>query len=469
MLLFFRGEFMITEIELTDSIKIPYGNMAFILEASGFETLYKRCVNLEQSLKYDYNLCAHNFRYVIEEFIICEESKRRNPDIVSDKKAFEKVRNEINKIKKNDNYYTVETFCSLFVNSPNIELIKNVVMKYTGKAEYKNDVILTDDLREIGIALSRFASANSHAGATEKGRIPDDGDCRFNFKKLYELLAAYYGCQKKYDGSKLPFRDYYPVPRRLCKKFGIILPVGKQFYVRAGEKGTEYYIFTSADEDLGDTQKRDIETISKLWMENFDSPQNIIDNIRSESNTNDTDYKFWISKLPSFPQSLTDDYINSLSDDERMLIARGLIKGINSMHSAEPPFYHRSISASSFVVCRIKDKPKPILISFDSTKDFDAEYTVFYAVENKLGEQDAEKLIFAPELSVDDFDITDYDWEKIDVYALGRTIIKILTGKYDSDLKECLFLNAEQVQALESMISDDYSQRPALNKISHLF
>ena len=145
---------MITEIKLTDSIKIAYGNMAFILEASGFETLYKRCVNLEQSLKYDYNLCAHNFRYVIEEFVICEESKRRNPDIVSDKQAFEKVRNEINKIKKNDNYYTVETFCSLFVNSPNIELIKNVVMKYMGKAEYKNDVILTGDLREIGIALS---------------------------------------------------------------------------------------------------------------------------------------------------------------------------------------------------------------------------------------------------------------------------------------------------------------------------
>ncbi len=460
---------MITEIKLTNSIKIPYGNMAFILEASGFETLYEKCVNLEQSLKYDYNTCARNFRFVIEEFVVCEEGKKINPAIVSDKSALGRIRKKISFEQKNDPKYNIETFCSLFVNSPNVELVKKAVMKYTGKESYNSDDALMDDLREIMIVLSRFSSINSHSGSIREDLIPNEGNCRMYLKQLFLLLAAYYDHQKKYDGEILPFRDYYPMPKKNCRKYGIVLPIGKRFFVKNGINGTEYYIFTSAEDNLGDTQKRDIETINKLWMENLDSPQNIIDNIRFESNKNGTDFRYWISKLPSFPQSLTDDFINSLTDNERMMVAGGLIKGINSMHRAEPPLYHRSISAASFVVCKVKDRLKPILISFNSTKDFDAEYTVFYAVEDKLGEQNAGDLIFAPELSDENYDISDYDWEKIDVYALGRTIIKVMTCRYDAEPDECSCLNAEQMQMIKSMIADDYRQRPSLNKISYLF
>ena len=460
---------MITEIKLTDSIKIPYGNMAFILEASGFETLYEKCVNLEQSLKYDYKACARNFRFVIEEFVVCEEGKKINPDIVSDKSALERVRKEISINQKDDWLYNVDTFCRLFVNSPNVELVKETVIKYTGKESYNNNAELRNDLRDIVRAILKFSSKNSHSGSVPGALIPNEGNCRIYLKQLFVLLAAYYNHQKKYDGGILPFRDYYPVPKKLCMAFGIVLPEGKKFFVKNGVNGTEYYIFTSADDILGDTQKRDIETINKLWMENIDSPQNIIDNIRFESNKNGTDFRYWISKLPSFPQSLTDDFINSLTDNERMMVVGGLIKGINSMHRAEPPLYHRSISAASFVVCKVKDRLKPILISFNSTKDFDAEYTVFYAVEDKLGEQNAGDLIFAPELSDENYDISDYDWEKIDVYALGRTIIKVMTCRYDAEPDECSCLNAEQMQMIKSMIADDYRQRPSLNKISYLF
>ena len=67
----------IMEIKITDSISIPCGNLGFILEASGHQKLYERCIELERSLKSDYDAFALNYRLVLEEFAMIEEVNRR--------------------------------------------------------------------------------------------------------------------------------------------------------------------------------------------------------------------------------------------------------------------------------------------------------------------------------------------------------------------------------------------------------
>ncbi|MBR3438186.1 MAG: hypothetical protein IKH13_01605, partial [Clostridia bacterium] len=67
---------MITSIKLNDEYSVPYGNMWFIGTLPGLDSLYKKCVDLEQSLKSDYNDFAKKLRLVIEEFVICEESRK---------------------------------------------------------------------------------------------------------------------------------------------------------------------------------------------------------------------------------------------------------------------------------------------------------------------------------------------------------------------------------------------------------
>ncbi len=459
---------MITSIKLTDDYSIPYGNMCFVGSVPGREALYRRCVELEQSLKSDYNDFAKKLRMVIEEFVLSEESGRAVG--LSDAEQLRKQREILTKAASADGSFYVETAYDLFLNSINAEELEAYVKASQPQHGEWTKTKYEYQLKEMIRNLARFASKSSHAGSKSQEMVPDEGNCRVYFKQIWSLLHAYYGSDFKYDGARVPFKDYYPVKRKLCQAFGIELPLGKLLYVKYEDK-PRFYLFTSAeDEKLGEKQKRDINTIHKLWMENVDYPQNIIENIRFDSNTNGRDYCFWISLLPSFPQSLTDSFINKCTFEEKMMIVKGIVRGIDSMHSAESPFYHRSLSASSFLVCRIKDKYKPILISFDSSKDTDDEkFTVLYAVEEKVKDAEDPALVFAPELLDEKTDYSAINWEKVDIYALGRTIVKVITGKYDADPLQLAQLTDDQMIALEAALDSDPDTRPTAKELLQVF
>lgn len=68
---------MSNEFIISESLHIPFGNLGFILDVSGHSRLQARCIALEQSLKSDYDAFALNYRLVLEELSICEETKRR--------------------------------------------------------------------------------------------------------------------------------------------------------------------------------------------------------------------------------------------------------------------------------------------------------------------------------------------------------------------------------------------------------
>lgn len=458
---------MQTEIIVNDNFKIPYGNMCIILSISGHETLHTLCTQLEQSLKYDYDAFTLNFRLVLEEWAICEEVKRRIADS-NGRFNPETTRNRITQEITSGQLRCPELLSDLCVNIGNTQAVKEVVTKHSSSASVENDYeYILCFLRE----LFRFASRNAHSGTKGIEEVNEE-TCKDYFRKLFALLTAYYGNTKKVDGSIIPFDNYYPVSKKLSREHGIFLPEGKFFYIKSDADKNNYYVFSKAGDEISNTQKRDTETIHRLWMENFDSPQNIINHANLLENKNNSGAKFWVYPLPSYPQSLTDEYINGLTDSEKLTIIHGIVKGVASMHNATPPFYHRSLSPSSFLICKIKDKLKPLLINFDCVKDTDegAEFTVFYAVNDQLQNSEDAELLFAPELLSDElFESDDFDWAKIDIFALAKTIIKILTNSYTIPCDAPALITEDQFSVLLAMCNNNPTARPTINELTNIF
>lgn len=456
------------EIIITDKLSIPRGNLGFILEKSGHERLYKRCLALEQYLKKDYDAFALNYRLVLEEFAISEEVKKRVIDSgmrFNEQTTRDRITQEIN---RGQSRYP-ELLNNLCLSCENAELIENLMKKQRASTANWDLSDFKEELEKYIRTMFRFASKNAHSGEKTSDLVPTNDVCRDYFRKLFYLLCAYYGHSAKFDGGLLPFGDYYPIPKAQRERLGIILENRKQIYVRQGERDLEYYLFVPADENLSDTQKRDIETVHKLWMDNIDSPQNIVNHPTFVSNKNNEDYRYWIYPLPSAPFSMTDSFLNQLSYEDKTDIIRGIVRGVASMHHADPPFYHRSLSVSAFLICRIRNRLKPLLINFDCVKDTDksAEYTVFYAVSDKLSEDDLQES-FAPELYCEELDSDEIDWSKVDIYALGKTILKILTGSYVLPVDS--MQEGEKFAGLVSlMCSEDFSKRPDIEEVLSAF
>ncbi len=461
---------MNSQIKIAENILVPRGNMSFILDLSKYQKLFERCVALEQTLRSDYDAFALNFRLVLEEFAICEETKLRI--IESNMRFNEQTTREriTQEIKRGQTSY-VDIVIDFCLSCENAAAIEGIVKKQCTATTAWSDARYEEELERYIRNLFRFASMNAHSGERTADCIPTNDLCREQFRKLYSLLSAYYGHKSKFDGNLLPFRDYYPIPKSIREANGIWLEKGKQLYVREQDGTLRFYLFVTADAKISDTQKRDIETIHRLWMDNFDSPQNVINNPTFVSNKNSADYRFWVYPLPSFPASLTDAYIDDLSSADRLQLIRGIVRGVASMHKAEPPFYHRSLSPSAFLICKVRDRLKPLLVNFDCVKDTDedAEYSVFYAVSDKLT-NDELKNIFAPELYCNELSGGDsIDWAKVDVFALGKTIVKILTNTYAQNTATLGGLTDEQKQCLSAMCSENLNTRPDIDTVSNTF
>ena len=456
-------------IQITDGLSIPRGNFGFILERAGHQKLQQRCVELEQTLKLDYDSFAHKYRLTLEEFALAEETAKRiaaSGMRYNEQTTRRRITQEI-KADGGSGYSNI--LVELCLSSENVARIEQLLLKgYLSPAAW-NQRVFKEELETHVRTLFRFGSQNSHSGEKSDDLLPSNDVCKDYLRKLHALLAAYYAYEEKFDGGRIPFGDYYPVPKKLCREYGLELPDKKYYFVREGEGGLEHYIFTNADSDSGDAQRRDIETIHRLWMENIDSPQNVLPNAGFVANKNGKDYRYWISPLPSFPQSLTDDYIQSLSCEDRLQIVRGIIRGVASMHRSDPPYYHRAISPSSFIVCRVRNRLKVMLVNFDCAKDTDedAAYTVLYAVSSKLAKSEAPELLFAPELlAMNETESTgEPDWAAVDIFALGKTILKTLTNSYSVPHDKPENISTDAYGLICDMCSPDPKQRPDIDTV----
>ena len=457
-------------ITVFDSAQIPCGNLGFVYAYSKHQRLQDRCIALEQSLKSDYELFTLNYRMALEEWALCEETTRRidaSGGHYREQTTRERITQEVTQ------GYTkyAELLIDLCLASPNKQQIEKLINRQNSTASSSSYIQFEAALADHIRSLFRFASKNAHSGEKSDIYKLTNDLCRDYFRKLFYLLSAYYGYSGKFVGSLLPFQNYYPIPKNICEENGIILENRKQIYARQHGQRVEYFLFAPADETISDSQRRDFETIHRLWMENLDSPQNVVSNPAFVSNKNGLDYRYWVYPLPSSPKSLTDVYIEALKKKKKLQIAHGMVRGVASMHHAEPPFYHRALSPSAFLICRIKNRPKPLLINFDCVKDTDedAAYTVFYAVSDKMNDESMQT-IFAPELYAEEIlEDIDLDWEKIDIYALGKTLCKILTGSYDLPMHDTNMLSEKQCEMLHVMCRENPADRPSIDQVSNVF
>ena len=110
----------------------------------------------------------------------------------------------------------------------------------------------------------------------------------------------------------------------------------------------------------------------------------------------------------------------NISMKDKRDIILGICGGIKSMHTYDPPFFHRNICPEAFYIFKIRNKYKALLARFDCSKDTSSEaaYTVLASVASNLKDTN-KNTYYAPELFKTDFETC--NWEKADIYSLGKT------------------------------------------------
>ena len=412
-----------------DENKVPVGNFAFVYDITGNEYLFNKFYEAEKNLKVDYMDFAHKIRLAFETFALDEECKRR-------KKQKRYIDVEVDRVKE----YIISEIRhpASILNYKKIVIdlcdgreleFKEMLIKYSflkGENAYNDEVVRK--LKAFIRFIYDFASESSHENVNLKERYTANKEnCIRVVESFHDFLCIYYRVVKKYDITIAPILDYIAIPKAIVEKIGMTLDVGKSLFVRKKKEKIRFYIFSSDSDNISNGQRRDIDTISKLWDDNSEEPSNVIRQVESISGSNG-DYRFQVYSLPGRPLRLSSEFIETLTLKERMDIIIGLCRGIETLHTYEPPLYHRNINPDAFYIFNVKGKYKPLLAKFDCTKDTDnATFTVYQNVEKKALNQNTNSF-FAPEVISSHMGIG-VDWEKADIYSLSKTIMYILIGR----------------------------------------
>lgn len=447
--------------------RIPVGNFSFVYDYTNNEELFMKFYEAEKNLKVDYMDFAHKIRMAFEAFALDEEARKRNQQ-----EAYKDI--DITDIK--------EQIVAEIKRPASVLNYKNIIIDLcTGRELEFGDMLLKysfirntsyeDDVRrKLGTFirfLYGFGSESSHENvATEEKYIANRENCLRVVGSFHDFLCIYYGENKKYDSTLAPIRDYIAVPKQVVDKMGLVLEIGKSLFVKERRGKIAYYIFSSDIDSISQGQRRDIDTISKLWEDNFEDPSNVIRQTENISGSNG-DYRFQVYSLPSRPLRLTSDFVNNIEINQKMDIVTGLCKGVESIHNYETPLYHRNINPDAFYIFDIRGKYKPLLAKFDCTKDSaEAAFTVFQNVEKKVRNQNTNQF-FAPEVLKSSMGIG-VDWEKADIYSLAKTILYIITGVVVED-SDCLDsvddIDDDMKIVLMEMLDENPENRPSLGSL----
>lgn len=447
--------------------RIPVGNFSFIYDYTNNEELFMKFYDAEKNLKVDYMDFAHKIRKAFEAFALDEEArKRKKQDNYKDTDIAEIKEQIVAEIKRPASVLNYKNIIIDLCSGREMEF-GDMLLKYSfiKNTSYEDDV-----RRKLGTFirfLYGFGSESSHENvSTEEKYTANRENCLRVVGSFHDFLCIYYGENKKYDSTLAPIRDYMAVPKAVVEKMGLVLEVGKSLFVKEHRGKIAYYIFSSDIDSISQGQRRDIDTISKLWEDNFEDPSNVIRQTENINGSNG-DYRFQVYSLPSRPLRLTDDFVKSMDIEQKMDIISGLCKGVESIHSYETPMYHRNINPDAFYIFDIRGKYKPLLAKFDCTKDSaDAAFTVFQNVEKKVRNQNTNQF-FAPEVLNSNMGIG-VDWEKADIYSLAKTILYIITGVVvdDSDCLDSMDeLDDELKIVLMEMLDENPGNRPGLEAL----
>ncbi len=410
-----------------DEYVIPVGNYAFLADVTGNEDLFAKFYEAERNIKVDYIDFAHKIRMAFETFAVFEECKKRKTQNTCAHVTVDVIKKEIiDEIKQPASIINYKSIVISLCNGREAEF-RDMLVKYSF---LKANAYEEDSVRKFKSFirfLYAFGSESSHENVKlEEKYTPNKENCMRVAKSFHDFLCIYYGVCKKYDSTLIPIRDYVAVPKTVAEKIGMTLDLGKTLFVKDKKGKIGFYILSSDLDSISDGQRRDIDTVSKLWDYNFDDPANVIRQVESISGSNG-DYRFQVYSLPGRPLRLTRTFIDSLSMKERKEIIAGLCRGVESLHNFEPPMYHRNINPDAFYIFYLKGKYKPLLAKFDCAKDTDnAEFTVYQNIEKKALNENTNSF-FAPEVLSSKMGMG-VDWKKADIYSLSKLILYILTG-----------------------------------------
>lgn len=447
--------------------RIPVGNFSFVYDYTNNEELFMKFYEAEKNLKVDYMDFAHKIRMAFEAFALDEEArKRKQQEAYKDIDITDIKEQIVAEIKRPASVLNYKNIIIDLCTGRELEF-GDMLLKYSfiRNTSYEDDV-----RRKLGTFirfLYGFGSESSHENvATEEKYIANRENCLRVVGSFHDFLCIYYGENKKYDSTLAPIRDYIAVPKQVVDKMGLVLEIGKSLFVKERRGKIAYYIFSSDIDSISQGQRRDIDTISKLWEDNFEDPSNVIRQTENISGSNG-DYRFQVYSLPSRPLRLTSDFVNNIEINQKMDIVTGLCKGVESIHNYETPLYHRNINPDAFYIFDIRGKYKPLLAKFDCTKDSaEAAFTVFQNVEKKVRNQNTNQF-FAPEVLKSSMGIG-VDWEKADIYSLAKTILYIITGVVVED-SDCLDsvddIDDDMKIVLMEMLDENPENRPSLGSL----
>lgn len=448
---------------------IPQGNFSFLIDVLGNEDLFKKFYDAEKNLKIDYIDFAHKIRKAYEAFALEEEAKRRKNQNEFANKDLDEIKEIVaNEIKEP----------SAIINYKNIIIdlcdgkeqnFADMLVKYSYVRHPENENEVRMRLKKYIRFVYSFGSESSHENVTiSEECIPNKENCLKVAGSFHDFLCAYYQVNQKFDSTLIPIRDYIPVSKNVIEGMGLVLETGKSLYVKQRNEKVNYYIFSSDIESISTGQRRDIDTINKLWEENFDDPSNIIRQTENITSSNG-DYKFQVYALPNRPYKLSNALLYGMSMQNKLDIIAGICKGIESIHDYEIPMYHRNICPDSFYIFEIRNKYKPLLAKFDCTKDTaENMFTVYYNVEKRAKNKNTNQF-FAPEVLNTNLG-EEINWRKADVFSLAKTILFILFDGIidDEEIDNCLEkceISDELKIILTEMLSPQPDERPEIKEI----
>lgn len=457
---------MMVYLQIEDD-RIPVGNFSFVYDYTSNEELFMKFYEAEKNLKVDYMDFAHKIRMAFEAFALDEEArKRKQQEAYKDIDITEIKEQIVAEIKRPASVLNYKNIIIDLCSGRELEF-GDMLLKYS----FIRNTSYEDDVRRKFGAFIRFlyafGSESSHENvATEEKYIANRENCLRVVGSFHDFLCIYYGENKKYDSTLAPVRDYVAVPKPVVDKMGLVLEIGKSLFVKERRGKIAYYIFSSDIDSISQGQRRDIDTISKLWEDNFEDPSNVIRQTENIKGSNG-DYRFQVYSLPSRPLRLTSEFVDNIDIEQKMDIITGLCKGVESVHNYETPLYHRNINPDAFYIFDIRGKYKPLLAKFDCTKDSaEAAFTVFQNVEKKVRNQNTNQF-FAPEVIKSSMGIG-VDWEKADIYSLAKTILYIITGAVVEN-SDCLDsvddIDDDMKIVLMEMLDDNPENRSGLDSL----
>lgn len=455
-------------IELDNALKIEKGNFGFVYEATASKEIFDKFLEFESNFKINYIDFSHKIRVAYEAVALHEEILCRKKDShyfgKNDSEIEQEIVSEISDLQSPFTYKKIWTRLTRSRSEDFIPMLKKYGFYKTDTDDYDGNRALKKYIRYI----YDYASKSSHINNDiAEEYYPNKENGLKVIGSFHDFLCIYYGITHKFDSTMMPIRDYYAVPKEVCKGMGLNLEKGKSLFVKKKNNKIQYYIFSSDNEGINNNQRRDLEIIEKLWEDNFDDPNNIIRQTEHISGTNN-EYSFQVYSLPGRPYKLTSDILTSLSLQEKRDVILGICGGIKSMHTYEPPLFHRNISPEAFYIFKVQNKYKALLARFDYSKDTSDEstYTVLASVANSI--KDVNKNTFyAPELFNTDF--KECNWEKADIYSLGKTCIYILAGRNINNIDEVYDIldvdNYEWQLIFVQMLSVNSSDRPGIEEV----